>query len=122
MPCDHESDVLKAVGPMRFARFDNSERGSLPVLQENIPTSNFERRQKNRWAIMNASLCVCRYDSVVAADNVSLFEIWRLIGRPVTGDNLALLDSHPVEKDTFVSLPVVFPKAREGIGKLLWLR
>ena len=54
-----DGEVLKAAGPTQFAHCDNSKEGSLPVLKENLSPSEFERRQKSHWAIMNVS-CLLR--------------------------------------------------------------
>ena len=50
-----DSEVLKAAGPTQFVHCDNTKEGALPVLKENLSTSEFERRKKSHWAIMNVS-------------------------------------------------------------------
>ena len=53
-----DSEVLQAAGPTTFAHCDNSKKGALPVLKDNISASDAEKRTKSRWAIMNASVHV----------------------------------------------------------------
>lgn len=50
-----DTEVLRAAGPTQFVHCDNTEEGAMPVLRENVSASEFERRKKSHWAIMNVS-------------------------------------------------------------------
>jgi hypothetical protein len=64
-----DSSILKAAGPTQFAHCDNSKEGSLTVLKENLPTSEYERRQKSHWAIMNVG-CPTRCVTDASTDGI----------------------------------------------------
>lgn len=67
--------------------------GAVPVLKENIPSSEFDARTKHRWAIVN---------------------VWRPLARPVTREPLALLSANSVANDELVGVPAAFPKPGQG--------
>ena len=80
-------------GPTLFAHCDNSEKGSLPILQNNMPASEFARWSPGHWAIIN---------------------VWRLIVRPVNREPLALLDASTVGEDDFVGVWAASSFAGQG--------
>ena len=85
--------VLPNVGPTTFAHCDNSDSGSLLVLQENIPAADVEKRLKSRWAIMN---------------------VWRPLGRPVTREPLAMLEANSVADNELEGVWVHLPEKGKG--------
>ena len=88
-----DEDVLKAVGPTTFAHCDNSKDGALTVLKDKVSGEEFEKRKKGHWGIIN---------------------VWRPLGRPVTRDALAMLDSQTLLEDDLIGVKSFFPRPGQG--------
>jgi len=83
------SDVV----PARFIHIDQSEKGAMEVLDDNVhPPELADKLKKTRWGIIN---------------------LWRPI-RPVMRDPLAFCDARTARDSDLVPIPVYFPPKGSG--------
>jgi hypothetical protein len=88
-----DSETVNAPGPTIFAHVDQSNEGSVEVLEHNVSATDLEKRKRSRWAIMN---------------------VWRPLARPVTREPLALLDASTVDDKDLVGVMAMFPDKKDA--------